>query len=146
MPLVRVTGGREDFVSPLKGGSDKSCPFCAIVAGKAPAEFVGRREGAVAFVPLNPVTEGHVLVVPEEHARYIWELTPTAMDAAMWLVQDTAKNKTCNVIQSNGVAATQTIPHVHFHVVPRTGFDGLELPWTGQKKAVPIPKMEGPSD
>jgi histidine triad (HIT) family protein len=90
---------------------------------------------AIIIRPLNPVTEGHALVIPKQHAEYIWELDE---DVLRYTINDVAGAayllaEDCNVIQSNGEAATQTVKHVHFHLVPRREGDGLHLPWTGQK-------------
>jgi len=122
------------------------CAFCEIIAGNAPAKFVNRNADASAFVPLNPVVEGHVLVVPHRHARYIWELDSSSLAMAVAMAAQLATNIACNVIQSNGVAATQTVPHVHFHIVPRSGGDGLMLPWTGQTEGAVPSTPEGPCD
>lgn len=109
-----------------------ACVFCDIIEGRAEADIVWRGMDAIVLTPLNPVTDGHVLVVPKQHVRYIWELAPTYFEPTLAMVANMARGLACNIIQSNGVAATQTVPHVHFHVVPRKGGDGLALPWTGQ--------------
>jgi histidine triad (HIT) family protein len=95
------------------------CPFCAIVAGRAPAEIVHEWDDALAIVPLNPVTKGHLLVIPKVHAT-------------MRRASELAAEQWCNVITSRGRVATQSILHLHIHVVPRREDDGLALPWTGQ--------------
>lgn len=110
------------------------CVFCDIWSGKAPAPKELQRRGNdwMVFEPLNPVTPGHLLVVPREHAEYLWHLTPDSLHrliAGVAHVADYEKNP-CNIIQSNGLTATQTIPHVHFHIVPRREGDGLLLPWS----------------
>lgn len=107
-----------------------SCVFCDIVKGDAPAQIVAQWDDAIAFVPLNPVTDGHTLVVPREHVANAhvkpW-VTGAVMRraAAYW-------NGPCNIITSVGVEATQTVFHLHVHVVPRRRDDGLHLPWTDQ--------------
>ena len=112
----------------------RRCVFCRIVAGRAPAKVVREWDYAMAFVPLNPVTEGHVLVVPREHLtdalEYPW-MTGRTFCAAATLAKETGG--ACNLITSVGAAATQTIKHLHVHVVPRREGDGLALPWTGQE-------------
>lgn len=109
------------------------CPFCAIIAGDAPATFVAHTEDCVAFRPLNPVTPGHLLAVPRRHvvnAIADPELTGRvfAFAASLYLAEH-------NLITSVGKAATQTVPHLHVHLVPRQEGDGLHLPWTGQVEA-----------
>jgi histidine triad (HIT) family protein len=87
--------------------------------------------GVVIFEPLHPVAPGHMLVVPRPHVRDATEdpvLTGWVMAAAARLA---ARVGDCNIITSVGPAATQTVFHLHVHVVPRRPGDGLALPWTG---------------
>lgn len=125
----------------------EGCVFCKIVMGTAPAEIVNESEAAITIVPLKPVTEGHLLVIPRQHARYIWKLDPNDLGYTMYDVASMAYDaQPCNIIQSNGVAASQTIGHVHFHVVPRRGGDGLQLPWPQQTERPVGAIPRGPSD
>lgn len=109
------------------------CVFCAKIA----AGDVDRRwPGVVCFEPLDPVTPGHMLVVPVVHvpdvaADPFW--SGQAMHAAAELAAEVGD---CNVITSRGAAATQTVFHLHVHIVPRAFGDRLALPWTGQLGAV----------
>ncbi|GIF08673.1 HIT family protein [Actinoplanes siamensis] len=104
------------------------CVFCAIVAGSEPATIVRRWADAIAIVPLNPVIEGHVLVIPNQHVTDVTE-DPDVSAIAMRAAAELAAPP-CNVITSAGPEATQTIPHLHLHIVPRTAGDGLALPWS----------------
>ncbi len=111
-----------------------NCVFCDIVAGKAPASFVGNWPDAVAFKPLQPVTEGHILVIPKKHVRDFTEIpyiTGIAARCAAMYAQDQSHSD-FNLITSAGKVATQSVFHLHFHVVPRRAGDGLKLPWSGQ--------------
>jgi histidine triad (HIT) family protein len=104
------------------------CPFCAIVAGQAPAEVVHEWRSEIAIVPLNPVTKGHVIVLPKQHVRDALadpEVTARVMKSAAELA-----HRPANIITSAGGAATQTVWHLHVHIVPRRSGDGLMLPWT----------------
>lgn len=88
---------------------------------------------AVAIVPLNPVTPGHVLIIPRQHVADATEnpgVTAAAMYRAAQLVR--SWDHAANIITSVGEAATQTVFHLHVHCVPRTLNDGLKLPWTDQ--------------
>jgi histidine triad (HIT) family protein len=115
------------------------CVFCDIIKGKAPATVVAETPSSITIVPLNPVTEGHLLVIPKIHAAYIWELPGWRL---LYDIGEQAKQAyPCNIIQSNGTEATQTVFHVHFHIVPRRKGDGLNLPW-----ANPGTGFEGWSD
>ena len=116
------------------------CPFCAIVAGDAPAQIVARWTDALAILPLNPVTPGHTLVIPRRHVADALEdpkLTGFLFQCAADLAQedmyaDAQQRPDWNLLTSVGPAATQTVRHLHVHLVPRRPGDGLHLPWTGQ--------------
>lgn len=109
------------------------CIFCRIIAGDVPAEWVigpGYWPDAVAFVPLNPVVEGHVLVVPKAHVADFAEdpdvyaaVSRRAAEFMRW------SSRPMNVITSRGAEATQSVFHLHVHLVPRAKDDGLALPW-----------------
>ena len=107
------------------------CVFCRIVDGAEPATVVASwSSGVMAIVPLNPVTPGHVLVLPAEHVEDFTvdpDVSARCMRAAAELAVSPA-----NVITSAGVEATQTVRYLHLHVVPRSAGDGLNLPWTDQ--------------
>lgn len=111
------------------------CPFCARIAA---GEYDDEYDGIVHFEPLNPVTPGHLLVVPKEHVIDALE-NPWAAGRAMAYAANLAQ-QSCNLITSVGAAATQTVFHLHIHIVPRRPGDGLALPWTGQQdKGRPSP-------
>lgn len=108
------------------------CPFCAIVAGELSAERVHEWSDAVAIVPINPVVSGHVLVIPRVHvADASVDPLVTGMAAARAAELASSSSEHFNLITSAGEDATQTVPHLHWHLVPRRAGDGLALPWTG---------------
>ena len=79
--------------------------------------------------PLNPVTPGHVLVIPRAHVASATEdpeVTSQVMKVAATHAQEVGD---CNIITSVGLLASQTVMHLHIHVVPRREGDGLALPW-----------------
>lgn len=115
------------------------CVFCGIVAGTERAEVLNRIGDVVIFTPLNPVVDGHVLVVPTDHYATPDEnplgFATMASYAAMWALGGRGRGVTdYNLIISAGEAATQSITHAHLHYVPRVPGDGLTLPWTGQRR------------
>lgn len=117
--------------------SDHKCPFCAIVLGEDPdAREVYRDEHVVAFLPREPATLGHVLIVPHQHIPNIWSLdSQTAAQlgraaiALAGVMRRTLEPEGLNVIQSNGAAASQTVMHLHVHLVPRWSGDVMGNIW-----------------
>lgn len=109
------------------------CVFCDLIEKK---EFLTESDEAVVLIPLNPVVEdGHLLVIPKEHIPdFTWN--PTIAGNTMMLASYVAQKLggEWNLITSAGPAATQTVFHLHLHLVRRTEGDGLHLPWTNQKK------------
>lgn len=106
--------------------------FCDIIRGDAPATFVEQWREAIAIVPLNPVTQGHVLVIPRQHVDDAAEDVTTTMITMRYAALVARLMKPCNIITSVGAEATQTVFHLHIHVVPRRAGDGLLLPWSDQ--------------
>lgn len=107
----------------------KACVFCAIVRHEAPASIVFEGGSFVAFHPLNPHAPGHVLFVPRQHVERA--TTNVAVTAAVVEAAATyaAGLPASNIIMSSGKAATQTVEHLHVHVVPRGPHDHLEAGW-----------------
>lgn len=117
-----------------------ACIFCDIVAGTAPATIVREWPDAIAIRPRGGVNDGHVLVIPRVHvadAGVDPVVSAATMAAAAELM---AEHPAANIITSRGVAATQTVFHLHIHVVPREDGDGLPLPWTPQQEAARVAK------
>jgi histidine triad (HIT) family protein len=111
-----------------------SCVFCDIASGHGTEKIVRAWYGAVAIEPLNPVTPGHTLVIPRVHVvDASVEPHVTAMAVGYAAEYGASLFPTAyNLIVNCGSAASQTVTHLHWHVVPRREGDGLHLPWTGQ--------------
>lgn len=117
--------------------TNQPCPFCEIVAGRAPATFVYTWPDALAFVPLNPVTEGHTLVIPRVHVANFAtdpEVSAATMRRAAEAASAIRPDGPMNLITSWGAAATQSVFHLHLHLIPRAENDGLALPWYSGKR------------
>jgi histidine triad (HIT) family protein len=116
---------------------DPDCPFCEIVNREdRDAREVYRDEHVVAFFPLEPATLGHTLVAPREHVPDIWSLdAETAANigratvALAEAVKRSMEPEGLSIIQSNGEAATQTVMHLHVHIVPRWKGDAVGRIW-----------------
>lgn len=109
------------------------CPFCDADRIANPVTVRRSITGGVMchiFEPLNPVTPGHVLVAPVAHVTNAAE-SPLLAAAAMYVAAEwAARHASANILTSIGVPATQTVRHLHLHVVPRELGDGLKLPWS----------------
>ena len=108
-----------------------SCLFCRIVAGEIPAERVGETPQALAFLDIQPLARGHVLVIPKRHAERVADMPPEDAAALFQLAQDVARRQAkalgaagATLAVNDGRAAGQEVMHVHLHVVPRSDADG----------------------
>jgi histidine triad (HIT) family protein len=116
--------------------SEPGCTFCDIVAERASAAMVMRTDDVVAFFPDEPATPGHTLIVPRRHVADIWGITGqdarALSDATLRVahaVRDAMEPAGLNLIQSNGEAATQSVFHLHVHVLPRYVDDSVGPIW-----------------
>lgn len=107
---------------------DPSCAFCAIVSRRADAEIVIETADAVGFLDRSPLFPGHVLVVPRIHVVTLAELEVVApfFEAVQRVsaVLPVALGAQGTFVAMNNVVS-QSVPHLHAHVVPRTRGDGL---------------------
>jgi histidine triad (HIT) family protein len=109
---------------------DPACVFCRIVAGELPAEVVLDEPDLVAFLDQRPVFKGHVLLVPREHVVTLPDLPAGLRDGFLEAAQRLATAVVDGLgAQGSFVAmnntVSQSVPHLHLHVVPRTKGDGL---------------------
>jgi diadenosine tetraphosphate (Ap4A) HIT family hydrolase len=125
-----------------------ACVFCEIIAGRAPATVVREWPEAIAIHPKDSVTPGHVLVISREHVANVGTDPAVSARTMARAAELAAELPAANIITSMGAAATQTVFHLHLHVVPREHGDGLTLPWARRLHLVwarePVPS-EGPS-
>lgn len=105
------------------------CVFCRIVAGTEPAVMAAWWPDTIAFFPLAPVTPGHTLIVPRMHVRDALENTTVTAVTVGRAVEYAGSLSSVNILTSVGRAATQSVMHLHIHVVPRHEGDQLMLPW-----------------
>lgn len=130
-PVRTVCRDCEEPLVVPKTSKAESCVFCDIVAGREPAQWVLQPDtwpDAVAFMPLNPVVEGHTLIVPKVHVRDFAEdpdvFAATARRAAE-LMRFTPR--AMDVLTTRGEEAGQEIMHLHLHLIPREEGDGIRL-------------------
>lgn len=121
---------------------DKSkCIFCKIIKGKSPVSIVYEDERVLAFPDIQPVNEGHILVVPKKHAPYLGDLdeetTLHIMRIARKIAGAIRKSKyRCegiNLFLADGDVAGQEVFHFHLHVLPRFKGDGFGFKYDRSK-------------
>lgn len=113
------------------------CPFCKIVRREDPdAREIYRDQHVVVFLPADPAVLGHTMIVPRNHVPDIWSLDEEtagylarATIGLAWAVRQAVAPEGLNIIQSNGNAATQTVFHLHVHLVPRWEADAMGPIW-----------------
>lgn len=113
--------------------NDYTCIFCRIAQKQVPASGVYEDEKVMAFLDIRPLNEGHTLVIPKAHYENIFDV-PQELNAYIHAVTKQiaiAVKKAMNadgisIIQQNGKAANQDIPHLHVHVIPR--YKGQKMP------------------
>ena len=110
------------------------CIFCKIINGEIPAVKVLDEELVVAFMDINPSSRGHMLVVPKKHAENIFEISESDLAATVKAVKRCAKAakealnaEGITILQLNGKASDQIVPHMHVHIIPRWENDGLPV-------------------
>jgi histidine triad (HIT) family protein len=106
------------------------CVFCGIVRGEVPAEVVLRDEHVVAFLDRSPLFPGHVLVVPRVHVVTLADLPPDEIGPYFGRVRLLAATLPAalgaqGTFVANNNVVSQSVAHLHVHVVPRTKGDGL---------------------
>jgi histidine triad (HIT) family protein len=116
--------------------TDPDCIFCRIVAGAVPCFKLFEDAETLAFMDINPVHDGHCLVIPKAHYPTVFDITPEAIAAVAQTtarvakaVSDVVKPDGLNLIQANGPGAGQSVGHFHFHIFPRRLGDGVAINW-----------------
>ena len=113
----------------------RTCIFCEIVAGTAPATTVYEDADVLAFLDIRPITRGHTLVIPKTHADELHDLDPdlgakvfrVGHNLAMSIRRSGLAADGANLVINDGKSAFQTVPHVHLHVIPRHNGDVLRF-------------------
>jgi histidine triad (HIT) family protein len=109
----------------------KPCVFCEIVAGRLPAHVVLDDDEFLAFLDVRPLFQGHVLLVPKAHHETLWDL-PDALHAPLLKRTQALSVAVREAMDGTGVfnamnnVVSQSVPHLHMHVVPRRPKDGLK--------------------
>ena len=113
----------------------EDCIFCKIVKGEIPSIKLYEDEHVFSFMDINPVSEGHALVIPKTHAENLWEIPETALSAVHMASKTIVHAMTkamgpvsVAVVQLNGRGVNQVVMHYHLHLIPRaSGGEALKL-------------------
>ncbi len=112
------------------------CVFCMIRDGKIPSSKIYDDARTFAFMDINPLSRGHCLVAPKAHAATLYEVDVEDLKAVAATAKKlaTAIKKALspdglNLLQANGAAAFQSVPHFHLHLIPRWANDGKGFDW-----------------
>jgi histidine triad (HIT) family protein len=115
---------------------DPQCVFCQIVADSGKCVLLAEDPAAMAFMDIHPANPGHCLVIPRGHWPTVFDIPPDAFASVARLVVRVATGVQLalaptglSLVQANGHAANQTVPHLHVHVLPRQDGDRLALNW-----------------
>ncbi|MFE7618267.1 HIT family protein [Streptomyces sp. NPDC057496] len=132
------------------------CVFCRLIR-EGTARWVAREPDACAFAPLDPLAPGHTLVVPTRHHTGVFDTPPDVLAASTALVQRVAAAMRTglgasgvNVLSASGPGSEQSVPHLHFHVVPRWADDGISTWPAGRSRhrlpCDPVERLAGALD
>jgi histidine triad (HIT) family protein len=112
------------------------CLFCKIRDGQIPATRVYEDDRTLCFMDINPVNEGHCLVITRAHAATLFDAAEADLQAAITTARRVAVALRAalapdglNLLQANGAAAFQSVPHFHLHLIPRWTGDGKGFDW-----------------
>ncbi len=106
------------------------CIFCDIIDGKAPSLDIYEDEYVLCFLDINPLSQGHTLVIPKKHADRLEELDEIRENIFRVVhrlapkIADAVEAPAYNIFINNGEEAGQEIPHIHCHILPRFKDDG----------------------
>lgn len=116
--------------------TDPDCIFCKIVAREIPSFKLYEDAETLAFMDINPVHDGHALVICKAHHPNVFDIEPAAIAAVARTAANVARavneavaSDGLNLVQSNGRGAAQSVPHFHVHVLPRKLGDELKVNW-----------------
>jgi histidine triad (HIT) family protein len=117
------------------------CIFCKIARNETDSLILCKNETITIFMDINPVSPGHVLVIPNKHfesmhdveVRYLAEIVTQSKKIGVFLEQALGATG-FNVLVANGRSAQQSVFHLHFHVIPRYDNDSIDL-WFDKRMA-----------
>lgn len=121
------------------------CPFCNIIAGDLPGSFVYQDDICSAVMDIQPINDGHLLVMPNEHIADLASMPPETASHIFLIAQKVAlavreSGVVCegiNLFLADGKAAMQEVPHFHLHIIPRFKDDGFGFQFSPRYAELP---------
>lgn len=124
------------------------CIFCKIVSGELPSSKVYEDNELLAFMDIQPVESGHILIIPKNHSQYMSEVSDHILSKIMLLANKIQKvlrleinAEDINLFLADGVFANQEVPHFHFHIIPRYKNDGFGFKFREDYKIKPTREL-----
>lgn len=115
---------------------DKDCIFCKLAGGEIPSATIYENSDFRVFMDVAPANRGHVLIVPKEHFKDIFDIDAMTAGKLFSLATEVARAMKSvldcdgmNLVQNNGTVAGQTVFHFHLHLIPRYANDGVKIGW-----------------
>jgi len=104
----------------------EDCIFCKIVAGQIPCSRIYEDEKVLSFLDINPISEGHTLIIPKAHAENLWEISEQDLAAVhraskriIQAMKEVLHPEGVACLQLNGRGVNQVVMHYHLHLIPR---------------------------
>lgn len=114
--------------------SNGDCIFCKIIAGELPAYKIYEDDHVLAILDINPVSDGHTLIMPKKHSENMMNTDSPVLEQMITVTKRVAAavvkafdKQAFNLNMNNGRLAGQIVPHLHWHIIPREEGDGLKL-------------------
>ena len=111
----------------------KNCLFCNIIKGKVFAYKIYEDDFTLCFLDKKPASRGHSLVIPKEHFENIYDINEENLEKILntikkvtFILKEKLGCEGINILHASGEVAQQSIPHFHFHILPRYRNDGLD--------------------
>jgi len=116
-----------------------NCIFCKIVAKEIPATVIYEDEDVLVFMDIGPIIKGHALVISKKHYDPVTDTPDEILSKLHLVAKQIARAQMnglgadgVNIVQNNGKAAGQEVPHIHVHVIPRFSDDGHHWNWNAK--------------
>lgn len=112
----------------------ENCIFCKIVKGEIASKKIYENEKVLAFLDVNPVSKGHILIIPKKHFENIYEIKDSYLKEIISVAKIIAESlkkslnaDSVNILHASGKDAQQSVFHFHIHLIPRYKDDGFDI-------------------